>query len=204
MTTAPKYPLEHTHSGENPFDIIDSAWGSIERWRAQALATGELGALTVLSKHVKNDSIARMDAVEQREAALSARQDALDQRERNLGVLAAQVTDFVGKASVLFDRLHKLKADAEAEPEELPLPPGHSSELPDPALNADASLPGDPSAAASASALTPEQQERDFAAHLRLNHPIARDQDDPPVGGIEFPTEPLPKPPELQQPTGEE
>ena len=48
--------------------------------------------------------------------------------------------DFVGKASVLFDRLHKIKADAEEDP--LPLPPGHKSEEPEPTLNEDAALPG--------------------------------------------------------------
>ena len=83
MTTAPVHPPVHSYEGENPFEIIDSAWGSIERWRAVALSTGELGALTVLSKHVKNDSIARVDAIELRERELDARQDALNSRERS-------------------------------------------------------------------------------------------------------------------------
>ena len=107
------------------------------------------------------------------------------------------VIDFVGKASVLFDRLvqTKSRADAEAEPGELPLPPGHSSELSDPALNADE----DPSPPSPGDPLTPEQQEREFAGHLRLNHPIARDQEDPPVGGVEFPTETVDNRPSAQQ-----
>ena len=190
MTTAPKYPLQHAHMGdENPFDIVDSAWGSIERWRAQALETGSLGALTALSKKVRNDSAgiaARHDA---REDALNSRQDALDQRERNLGVLAAQVTDFVGKASVLFDRIQRLKADAEEEP--LPLPPGLTSELPDPALNEPATnadtAEGDP----------PDLDER--GEFLRLSHPVTRDQAEP-AGGKEFPDPELPHPPIVQSP----
>ena len=143
-----------------------------------------------------------MDAVEQREAALSARQDALDQRERNLGVLAAQeYTDFVGKASVLFDRLHKSpKPTQKLNLKTYQYLPAHlptiraSCPTPHVELEGDAD-PGDP--------LTPEQQEREFAGHLRLNHPIARDQEDPPVGGIEFPDPELPKPPKVQQPVSD-
>ena len=151
--------------------------------------------MSVLSKQLRNDSVSRMDAIELRETQLNQRADALDQRERNLGVLAAQVTDFVGKASVLFDRLHKMKADQD-EPEELPLPPGHMSEEPDPALGTDAELPGEPSACDPGDPNVPG----DFP---RLNRPIQRDQEDPPVGGVEFPTEPLPNPPEVQQPVGD-
>ena len=148
MTTAPKYPLRHTYEGENPFDIVDSAWGSIERWRAQALTTGEVGAMTVLNKHIRQDSmgiIARHDAreatLDEREALLTARELKADERERMIDVSAAKI-------DALVTRLEKAKADAEEEP--LPLPPGLNSELPDPLLNAaspsatDASLPGDP------------------------------------------------------------
>ena len=146
MTEAPKFPLEHSHTGdENPFESVHSKFGLMERWRAHALQTGELGAMTVLSDHVKNDAVARMDAVEEREAQCAAREEACDQRERALGVTAAKFVDFVGKSAVLFDRLAQAKADAEREPEDLPLPPGHVSELPQPSLNADADtgeLPG--------------------------------------------------------------
>lgn len=203
MTTAPKYALEHAHSGENPFDIVDSAWGSIERWRAQAMETGHLGAMSVLSKQLRTNSAAVIDSITEREEALTAREEACDAREKAHAVSVTNFVDFVGKASVLFDRLHKIKTDAEEGP--LPLPPGHKSEEPDPSLpdtdelpgqepGEDAALPGDPSPpAGSEPSLTPREQERAFGESLRLKYPVTRDQ-------TEFPDPELPEPPVVQQP----
>ena len=182
----------------DPWEMLDTPWGHMPAWKAATYATGTTEAAMRAYEQVRNDSasiVARHDA---REAELNARADAIADRERAHAVGVTNFVDFVGKASVLFDRLMQTKsqADAEAEPEELPLPPGHSSELPDPALNADE----DPSPPAGGKqALTPEQQEREFAGHLRLNHPVTRNQDDPPVGGVEFPDPELPHPPEQQQ-----
>ncbi len=67
MTVAPSHPPVHAYEGADPYEIIDSKWGRLERWRALAMATGEASALTELSKKVRNDSVgivARQDARE--------------------------------------------------------------------------------------------------------------------------------------------
>ena len=178
------------HSDEDPFQLIDSAWGIIEtmcgpthwkldRWARRAAA---------LSKKVRNDSVGVIARHDAREAALSARADALDQRERNLGVMAAQVADFVGKASVLFDRLHKIRDDAVAAAEgPLPSPPGTEepkSAEPEPPLELeDAHI-------APAVGKDPHNSRGEF---LRLSHPVTRDEE-------EFPDPQLPRPPDQPQP----
>jgi hypothetical protein len=58
MTTDPRLPtLEEVMNG-NPFDVIDSPWGHIERWRASTLATGTMGALQSVYDLVRADSAA--------------------------------------------------------------------------------------------------------------------------------------------------
>lgn len=144
MTTAPVYPPVHVYEGENPYEIVNSKFGRMERWRALAMATGEASALTELSKQVRNDAatiVARQDA---RDAALNARQDSLDQRERQIGVMAAQVSEMAGRMSVEWDKLQKAKADAAEEP--LATPPGDPSDQskePEPALELE-DAEGDP------------------------------------------------------------
>ena len=104
MVVAPAHPLLHAYEGENPFDLVDSKWGRVERWRAVALSTGELGAMTVLNKQIQNDAAATIDDIEAREAALAAREEACDAREKAHAVSVASFVDFVGKAAALFDR----------------------------------------------------------------------------------------------------
>jgi hypothetical protein len=151
MTVAPQHPPVHAYEGEDPYEIIDSKWGRVERWRALANATGELSALTALTEKVRNDAAgiaARQDA---REAELNSRADALSARELRHAVNVTQFVDFVGKASVLFDRLHKMRADAQEEP--LGTPPGdpsNPSKEPEPGLelegdNIAGTSPGEPS-----------------------------------------------------------
>ena len=127
----------------------------MERWRADALATGELSALTALTEQVRNDAAgihARLDA---REAELNARADAISARELQHAVSVTNFVDFVGKASVLFDKLERARADAEEEP--LASPPGAASDPskePEPSLelelegdNVAGTSPGEPSEA---------------------------------------------------------
>ena len=203
MTTAPSHPPLHGDpSGEDPFEIIDSPYGQLERWRARALATGAVGATVALNKKVRNNFAARMDAIASREAALTAKADALDQRERQIGVLAAQVADMAGRLATRWDALEQRRADAEREAEDpLPLPPGHVSEEPQPSLNADeeqpahAEPPGDPSKPDehSAPAVGKDRPGDARGEFLRLKHPVTRDQ-------AEFPDPELPHPPVEQQP----
>lgn len=182
MTTAPKYPLEHAHTGdENPFDLIDTnEWGTIERWRAVALETGSLGAMSVINKQLRADSAAVLDSIAEREEQLTAREEACDAREAAHKVSVSNFVDFVGKASVLFDRLHQLKADAEEGP--LPSPPG-SDEVSAPGAQIDPS------------------QEPD-TGELPGQEP-GEDEHIAPHGGkdqSEFPDPQLPHPPEQPQP----
>jgi hypothetical protein len=137
---------------------------------------------------------ARMDAIEAREARLDVRQDALDQRERGLGVIATQIADLAGRASVIWDRIERARADAMEEP--LAAPPGTPSKEPEPslALEGDAiagTSPGEPSD-------HPTKEDQEFEGDprgefLRLKHPVTSDQ-------REFPTGELPTPPVVQQP----
>ena len=109
---APIGRMVSSYAGENPYELIPSPWGEMERWRADALATGELSALTALTEQVRNDAAgiaARQDA---REAELNARADAISARELQHAVSVTQFVDFVGKASVLFDKLEQTRADA--------------------------------------------------------------------------------------------
>ena len=133
MTVAPARPLMHAYSGEDPMEIIDYHGRKLERWRALAEETGRLSALVELSKQVRNDSAAIVDRQNARDAELNARQDSIAARERIHAVNVTQFVDFVGKASVLFDRLHKLRADQAEEP--LATPPGTENKEPEPRWN---------------------------------------------------------------------
>jgi hypothetical protein len=135
MTTAPERPLLHAYEGENPFDIVDSAWGSLERWRVVALQTGEASGLTAIADHVRSDAVTAMDALEERERTVIEREQACDARERAHAVSITRFVDFVGQAASLFDRIEKLRADQQEEP--LASPPGAAidpSKEPEPEL----------------------------------------------------------------------
>jgi hypothetical protein len=190
MTVASARPLMHAYSGDDPMEIIDYHGRKLERWRALAEETGRLSALVELSKQVRNDSatiVARHDA---REAALNSREDSIAERERIHAVHVTQFVDFVGKASVLFDRLHKLRADQQEEP--LSLPPGHKTEEPDPPLaqedtEVSGTSPGEPTET------DPKEDQDPRGGFLKLTHPISMDQ-------AEFPDPELPHPPVVNQP----
>ena len=117
-------------------------------------------------------------------------EDSIAARERIHAVNVTKFVDFVGKASVLFDRLDKLRADQAEEP--LAAPPGTENKEPEPALSLEdaevsGTSPGEPSEA-------PEKKDLDpHGEFLKLKAPISMDQ-------AEFPDPELPHPPEVQQP----
>jgi hypothetical protein len=126
MTTASSRPLVHYYDpGKDPMEMVETASGRMERWRADALLVGETSALADISKQIRDDAIARMDAIEAREAQLNARDDAISAREKAHAVNVTNFTDFVGRAATLLDRLAQTKsrADAEAQAEPLATPP---------------------------------------------------------------------------------
>lgn len=133
MTTAPTHPSVTLHEGENPFEIIDSKWGRLERWRANAMATGEASAAT----QARHDAVATLDDIEQQKRVLAAGQAALavdratfDAEKR---AFADKAATLAGRLSVEWDRMEKLRADAErAQAEHLAHPPGHPGDPSDP------------------------------------------------------------------------
>ena len=132
-----------------------------------------------------------------REAELNARADAIFARERQHAVSVAQFVDFVGKASVLFDRIQKARADQEREQEEpLATPPGTSPS--DPSKRPEPSLAQEddthiPSGELHVIAAKDPEQEKHLVhdargKSLRLRYPVSSDQ-------AEFPDPELPHPP---------
>ena len=192
MTVAPSHPPVHSYDpGKNPIELVDTPSGKMERWRADALLTGETSALTAISAQVRNDAasiVARQDA---REAALNSREDSIAERERVHAVNVTQFVDFVGKASVLFDRLNKLRADQAEEP--LAHPPGDPSDPskePEPSLaleDEEQPAHGDPPGT------EPKEGQDPRGEFLRLKYPVTTDEP-------EFPDPDLPAPPQFQPP----
>jgi hypothetical protein len=143
MTVAPQHPRTRAYEGENPYDLVDSRWGRIERWRANAMATGEASAAT----QARHDAVTTLDDIEAQKRVLAAGQAALaidratfDAERRKF---ADQAASLAGRLSVEWDRMEKLRADQEREP--ISHPPGFQG-LGDDAIPGDPGHdPGDPS-----------------------------------------------------------
>jgi hypothetical protein len=102
MTVAPDRPLHHAYLGDqNPFDLIDTPWGHIERWRASTLSTGTMGALQSVYDIVRTDS-----------AAQEAEAEARDALVRNL---CSKVNDFEHRFADLEARLSAADAKRRAD-----------------------------------------------------------------------------------------
>src|SRR5262249_37534096 len=73
-TPATRYSSEQVLDG-NPFELIDSpfAEGKMERWRANAMATGTMGYLAQVYEMVRNDAA----ALEEKTAGLDAKKSAV-------------------------------------------------------------------------------------------------------------------------------
>ena len=128
MTHDPRLPtLEEIMNG-SPFDIIDSPWGHIERWRASTLSTGTMGALTQVHAIVRDDAAAvaaRADAEEARTALIQHLCDKVDEFERRFADHEARLA----KA----EEQHRADEQAAREFEEpIEEPPGTSDDTPSP------------------------------------------------------------------------
>jgi hypothetical protein len=111
----------------DPWKLIDSPFGTMEQWRADALTIGGMGAYSDYMRQTiarfdrfRNDSISFVDALKCREANITAREDAVEQREQI-------VSDLMGKAAQLLDRINNQLSDAEKFAEPISLPPGDDS-----------------------------------------------------------------------------
>jgi hypothetical protein len=105
MTTPEALRIKYSDPVD-PWEMLDTPWGRMPAWKAATYATGTTEAAMRALEQVRNDSatiVARQDA---RDVALNARQDALDQREREIGVMAAKVSEMAGRMAVEWDKLH--------------------------------------------------------------------------------------------------
>jgi hypothetical protein len=95
--------LEEVMNG-SPFDIIDSPWGHIERWKASTLATGTMGALAQVYKMVRNDAA----ELEKKTAALDAKKSAVLSTVNRL-------LRFMSRVDALTTRVEALEAKRKAD-----------------------------------------------------------------------------------------
>jgi hypothetical protein len=124
----------------DPWKLVDSPFGEMEQWRADALTIGGMGAYSDYMRDTiarfdqfRTDSISFVDALRRKEAEITARKDAVVAREQ-------VITDLIGKAATLLDRINKRMGDAEKFAEEPATPPGDPRGADD---NADDILPPD-------------------------------------------------------------
>ena len=74
MTVAPSHPPVHSYDpGKDPMELVATANGPMERWRADALLLGETSA-AVQARH---DAVTTLDDLEQQKRELAAGQAAL-------------------------------------------------------------------------------------------------------------------------------
>jgi hypothetical protein len=126
----PRLPtLEEVMTG-SPFDIVDSPWGHIERWRASTLATGTMGALAHVAAIVRNDA-----------AELEKQAVALDAKKHAVLSTINRIVKFMSRVDALTARVDALEARHRADAEEkerqrlfqeepLALPPGENQPEP--------------------------------------------------------------------------
>src|SRR6516165_11749113 len=106
MTHDPRLAtLERVLDG-NPFELIDSpfAEGKMERWRANAMATGTMGYLAQVYEMVRNDAA----ALEEKTAALDAKKSAVLSTVNRL-------LRFMSRVDALTSRVEALEAKRKAD-----------------------------------------------------------------------------------------
>jgi hypothetical protein len=55
MRHDPHFPTLEQITHSDPFELVDTPWGTMEAWRASTIATGTMGALAQLHAIVRND-----------------------------------------------------------------------------------------------------------------------------------------------------
>lgn len=117
----PVIPVKRDDGYENPWEIIDSPWGHIERWRASTLATGTMGCLAQVAAIVRNDA-----------AELEQKTVELDAKKHAVLSTINRLVKFMSRVDELTTRVEQLEAKRRADEEQqrefeeepIPEPPG--------------------------------------------------------------------------------
>jgi hypothetical protein len=98
--------MTNEHSGKL-FEIVDSPWGHIERWRANALAIGAMGALTQVHQIVRNDA-----------AELQEQTAKFDAKKAHVLRTVNKLLNFLSRVDALTTRVEQLEAKHRADEEQ--------------------------------------------------------------------------------------
>ena len=202
MTVAPLRPYQHAYDpGKDPFELVDTIAGGprVERWRADAMLLGETSGLLQVRQQIRNDAVAALDEIEQRERVVAEREARCDQRERRVADAAARVSGLADRAAAEWDRVQQARTDQERKTKPLAHPPDQPADPPpnqpaDPAPGADAEPEPPLHSILAKQNLDPVELD---AGGTQVSVPLSdvhsRDQ-------VEFPDPQLARPPVLQQP----
>ena len=90
----------------NPFELVDTPWGTIEAWRASTMATGTMGALTQVYEMVRNDA-----------AELQEKTVAFDAKKASVLRTVNKLLNFMSRVDALTARVEALEAKRKADEE---------------------------------------------------------------------------------------
>jgi len=122
MTHNPHLPtIEQIMNGSNPFETVETPFGEMERWRAEAMLIGTTSGIQDVYRTIRDDaaaSQARADAEQAREALITHVCDQITELSRRFDNLEARLNEAEDK------RRSDAQAAREAEAEDpLDLPP---------------------------------------------------------------------------------
>jgi len=142
MTHDPHLPtLEQIMNGNNPFEILATPLGAMERWRAETMLIGTTGGIQSVYSAIRDDAAtqaARADEAEARNALIEHLCEKVDDFQRRFDDLEARLAEAEDKRRA--DEQTQRKLDEE----EIELPPDldRPQDLPPSKIGDEAALPG--------------------------------------------------------------
>src|SRR5262249_23064585 len=91
----------------DPFELVDSPWGTIEAWRASTMATGTMGALAQVYEMVRNDA-----------AELQEKTVAFDAKKASVLRTVNKLLNFMSRVDALTSRVEALEAKRKTDEEQ--------------------------------------------------------------------------------------